>query len=154
MKTYYLDEINFEDIIKQLDDVDEWQIYINSGWGSTRKFNCLLTRLEEKKNEWAKITLRAIRIASWAFHLFYNYSGKKILESECDGAVHIDAINCDIANWVVRWDIIDKQRYLNHKPIEPYQFLTDKEKIKFRNWEDIYLSNERLKIIFNNFVNQ
>lgn len=148
MKTYYLEEIDFAEAIKRLDDVEEWQIYINSWWWSTRKFDTLLTRLEEKKKEWAKIKLRWIFIGSRAFHLFYNYSGEKCLEYWCDGIVHTEAGTYTINSWVIRWDTVEKQRYANLKITKPYKFLTKKEKEQFKNWEDVYLDYERLKTIF------
>jgi hypothetical protein len=150
MKTYYLEEIDFADIIKRLDDVEEWQIYINSWWWSTRKFDTLLTRLEEKKNKWAKIKLRWIFIWSWAFHMFYKYSWDKCIEYWCDWIIHTEAWTYTINSWIIRWDKTEKQRYKDLVPTEPYKFLTKKEKERFRNWEDIYLNYERLQSIFNN----
>lgn len=148
MKTYYLEEIDFADIIKRLDDIEEWQIYINSGWWSSRKFDSLLTRLEEKKKDWAKIKLRWIRLWSWAFHLFYLYSWEKILENWCDACVHMEAITTSVNNWIVRWDVVEKWRYKDTRRTKAYKFLTEKEKKQFKNWEDIYLDYNRLKTIF------
>lgn len=148
MKSYYLEEIEFEEVIKRLDEVEEWQIYINSWWWETRKFDTLLTRLEEKKNEWAKIKLRWIFLGSRAFHLFYNYSWEKTIEVWCDAVVHTEAWNYSVIEWVIRGSEIDKQRYKDLKITEPYKFLTEEEKKRFLNWEDIYLNNHRLKEIF------
>lgn len=148
MKTYYLEEIDFADIIKRLDDVEEWQIYINSWWWSTRKFDTLLTRLEEKKQEGAKIKLRWVFLGSRAFHMFYNYTWEKVVETWADAIVHIEAWTYSFNSWVQRADHIEKQRYKTLKITEPYKFLTKKEKKQFLNWEDIYISNERLQKIF------
>jgi hypothetical protein len=151
MKTFYLKEFNEENFIeisKWLDELweNEWQIYINSGWGSIWVENALLERIENMK-----IKLIWLFLWSAAFDLFYNFKWKKELSKGCDWIIHIDATNVTVFshNWQlkVRWDDCEKQRVvvLNFD----YEFLTEEEKIKFYDWQDIYVGYERLKLIFN-----
>lgn len=151
MKTYYLKDFNeesFIDINKWLDELwdNEWQIYINSGWWSIWVENAILERIEN-----LKIKMIWLFLWSCAFDLFYNFKGKKELSKWCDWIVHIDANETAIFthNWQIkiRWDEVDKARVARRWDFN-YDFLKEEEKIKFYNWEDIYLSYERLKEIF------
>lgn len=145
------DEI-FEWIMNYLDNLD-WpgQIYINSGGGSVWLFDTILTRIEEV-NTIHKITLRAIFLWSMAFDIFYRYSGDKTLEKGCDAIVHTTASEYHFAKYndklILRGDNVEKKRFEVAEQMEPYAFLSEEEKEKFLDWQDIFLSEDRLKIIF------
>ena len=162
MKTFILEDFNsesFEKINIFLDIVEtneeEWQIYINSAWGSVWVLDSLLLRLHELLEKWIKIKLRWIFLYSCAFSLFYHYKWEKILEKWCDWWVHIQATKIYIANHndnikIRSSDIVELWRFNEEKEIYVYDFLDEKEKETFLSWRDIYLSESRLIKIFNN----
>lgn len=132
---------------------DKIVIYINSGGGSCWKFESILTRLEEMKQEGYTIVLRWIFIASMAFNIFYKWTGDKILEKDCDATVHRTANNAYlIKKWIVRasdpTDIWRIEYFETTNEDIDYSFLTEEENIKLDNWFDIYLNPIRLQDIF------
>ena len=156
MKTIYLWSWENDDIFNKFMDYfdnlkEEWQIYINSWWWSTWLFDSILTRLEEVNKEY-KVKLRWLFLGSMAFDIFYNYTGEKIIEKWCDAIVHTTAWKYDIFkhNWEIRirWDKLDKERFWDYELFPAYSFLTDYEKTRFYNWEDIRISESRLREIF------
>lgn len=125
-------------------------VYIYSGGGAVRIANAMLLRCEREKVE-----MRLIYWGSMGFDIFYRYTWPKFVENDACGVVHTVATEFHVfrdENWriQVREDTTtDKQQFKNHtKWSEPYPFLTDKEKKKFRRGGDIYVGYDRLKEIF------
>ncbi len=156
-KTFYLEseEEIFETSMKFLDECtieDKIVIYINSGGGSCWKFDSILQRLEEMKQEWYKIVIRCIFVGSAAFDLFYKWTGEKILENEADWIIHNKASTANImGNWKVRAsDPSDRWRIEHSKTIKEteYHFTTEEENKKLEDGFDIYINPNRMKEIF------
>lgn len=160
MKTHILEDMTkewFWAITNYLDEIetskDEAQIYINSWGGSIWVLECIYTRLEELREKWIKIKLRANFMASSAFELFYRYKWDKVLEVWCDWVVHASATETSIFynDWETKIrsnDNVERARVKEAEQIFKYDFLTVKEQKEFDDGYDIYLNYKRLQSIF------
>lgn len=162
MKTYYFnDDEDFVEINTFLDSIkknDEAQIYINSWWWKVWMFQAISDRLNRMIDEWFKISIRCIFVASRAFRLFYDFKGKKILEYDAEWLAHVDAM-LDSHIFYVNWDrrirednnleIWRNKTFEKQNPFI-YPFFTEEEKELYLQWRNVYLSPERMEEIFAN----
>ena len=136
-------------------EIPDIQIYINSWGGSIWVLECIYTRLEELREKWINIKLRATFMASSAFELFYRYKWLKTLEVWCDAVVHTTATENSVfhKDWATKIrssDNVERKRYEETEQKFSYDFLTVKEQKEFDNGYDIYLNYKRLQSIFAN----
>lgn len=150
MKTFLLNnDTTPKELIEWVNNLsEEWQVFIDSNWGLVNDFYIYRKVMETKD-----ITLRALRIDSSAFDLFYLYEWKKIIENECIAVIHAKASPYDIfkeKTLRMRGNAIQRQAKNDEAPQIRYWILTKKEMKKYLNWEDVYIGTKRLKDYFEN----
>lgn len=131
-------------------ETNEVTIYLNSEGGIYDVMQILLDIINHSK---VKITLVAVGyIMSCAFLLFYLAKCDKILMSNCYGCVHTISSSFELRDKKFEGDIVrlNEINDVNKKIEHNFKsFLTNEELKKFKDGKDIYLSNKRMKEIFN-----
>jgi len=164
MKTFYIEDLDFEKTNKFLDEIElSWktQIYINSGGGDCSEFNCIIDRLNSLVDQGYDISLRCMFAGSMAFNLLLEFKSKVYIEKDADGIVHRTATgdsdiffhNGEMRNRSFNPVTIWRDAYNKGlETIYEYNFLTQKEREEYNNWMDIYISPPRMVGIFENKV--
>lgn len=159
MKTHYLvssgenDDI-FRSMMSFLDSLElsgEAQIYVNSPGGVCWMYDSFLNRLNNMTDSGYKIKMIILFAWSAAFDLVWKYKGGRIIEQRSDGIVHIAATDVAVWRWTIRESNnieIERMKYNDAQEQYIYPFLTEKEKVLFLEWRDIYINPDRMREIF------
>lgn len=148
------------DLLWELDNLkpeDDCHIYIYSlGW-SMWQFMILLRRLNLMVKNGFNITLHLSYVASAALFLAWLFQWKVETEYDCEWVAHIWAIDFwPVHGTTIRTnDPMDRQRfeYFSKEPQYVFPFLTDEEKTRYLNGEDVWINPVRMREIFHNRTN-
>lgn len=126
---------------------EKWVI-LDSSWWSTAYKKLMLWQLNKHKDDVVLICWTWAYSA--AFDLFYWFQWEKILIEWCRWMTH---------QWYIKdvsildsWEIRDEEdvvmTWIYKKLYKIPKFLTKEEKKRYKKWEDVYLSFDRMKEIF------
>lgn len=139
------------EIINFIDNLEgEGMIYLTSEGGDTQYGYWILDILNKHKDV---ITLNlGQHVMSAAFHIAYHFSGAVIVNDLTIGMIHSGSNIMNIANSLA----MDRKKSHDkcvRKDLESFTFLSKKERSDFIRGIDIYLTNERMKKIYEQKAN-
>lgn len=129
-------------------------IYFTSSGGNISYSDYLIDYINNLNNVFKIKLICSDFILSCGLYIPLNFNGEVIITESCYGMIHLPYIDVDTNSIIKKnqfGNFIKKElKNAGKKELEKFKdFLTEKEKIKYFQGEDIFISNERLQTFFN-----
>lgn len=124
------------------------RITISSSWGTVYIAEVIIMELNKLHKE---VTLYGNQLLSSGFDIFHQFKGDKKLLNWAVGMVHkisIHGVKVDSTGVIAEFDDRRAIKNMKHMKQSEYDFLTNKEKKKYKEGKDVRFSYKRLQKIF------
>lgn len=127
------------------------KLYIDCGGGNTSDFFMITDRLNWMIDLGYDVSIHILYAGSAAFRLCWEFKGKRVLEREADGMVHMSYMEIPTHRSTIiyadgTWR--GRKEFYEQQDMYEFDFLSEEEKMMYNSWRDLYLSPPRMQEIF------
>lgn len=153
---YIKEEPKLQDILDFLDKChvkkkEPIKLYIDCGGGNTADFFLITDRLNWMVDLDYDITIHILYAGSAAFRLCWEFKGKRVLEREADGMVHMSYMEIPSYHGTIIYadgTCRGRKEFYEQEEMYQYNFFTDREREFYTSGRDLYISPPRMQEIF------